>query len=160
MKTRGVLSRLWVVGLVMVLLSVPMAVFAAGFSATVDITGDTDILVGETTTLSATWTADKDVTRCEWSVDGVGQGDSVIPEGPERRTGTRTFSFSGPALTGSVEDEYVVCFRVWHHSHVGDWDEECVTVTVTEPDCEWVGETAWAAGSRYVDQGNCATYTP
>jgi hypothetical protein len=26
--------------------------------------------------------------------------------------------------------------------------------------CEWVGETAWAAGTRYVTRGNWATYTP
>jgi len=26
--------------------------------------------------------------------------------------------------------------------------------------CPWVGETAWAAGSRYVSKGNWATYTP
>ncbi|MFU8771627.1 MAG: hypothetical protein ACNA8H_04305 [Anaerolineales bacterium] len=28
------------------------------------------------------------------------------------------------------------------------------------PVCEWVGETAWAAGNRYVARGNWATYTP
>ena len=27
-------------------------------------------------------------------------------------------------------------------------------------ECEWIGETAWAAGSRYVSRGNWATYTP
>ncbi|MHC4172074.1 MAG: hypothetical protein ACYST5_03915 [Planctomycetota bacterium] len=26
--------------------------------------------------------------------------------------------------------------------------------------CEWIGETAWANGPRYVEQGNWATYTP
>jgi len=26
--------------------------------------------------------------------------------------------------------------------------------------CEWIGETAWAAGTRYVQKGNWATYTP
>jgi hypothetical protein len=25
--------------------------------------------------------------------------------------------------------------------------------------CEWIGETAWAAGTRYVERGNWATYT-
>jgi hypothetical protein len=28
------------------------------------------------------------------------------------------------------------------------------------PPCEWVGETAWAAGNRYVTRGNWATNTP
>jgi uncharacterized protein YaiE (UPF0345 family) len=29
-----------------------------------------------------------------------------------------------------------------------------------EKECWWVGETAWAAGTRYVKRGNWATYTP
>ena len=29
-----------------------------------------------------------------------------------------------------------------------------------EEECEWIGETAWAAGDRYVSRGNWATYTP
>ena len=29
-----------------------------------------------------------------------------------------------------------------------------------EEECEWVGETAWAFGPRYVERGNWATYTP
>ncbi len=28
-----------------------------------------------------------------------------------------------------------------------------------ECNCEWIGETAWAAGTRYVEQGNWAMYT-
>lgn len=27
-------------------------------------------------------------------------------------------------------------------------------------DCDWIGETAWSAGSRYTQRGNWATYTP
>jgi hypothetical protein len=33
----------------------------------------------------------------------------------------------------------------------------CYTLTTT---CEWVGETAWSAGLRYVNRGNWATFTP
>ena len=29
-----------------------------------------------------------------------------------------------------------------------------------EEECEWIGETAWAEGNRYVARGNWATYTP
>jgi hypothetical protein len=29
-----------------------------------------------------------------------------------------------------------------------------------EEECEWIGETAWAYGPRYVETGNWATYTP
>lgn len=36
-----------------------------------------------------------------------------------------------------------------------------VTFCYSEPEEEcWEGETAWAAGQRYVDQGNWATYSP
>jgi hypothetical protein len=28
------------------------------------------------------------------------------------------------------------------------------------PECEWIGETAWSAGTRYVTRGNWATWTP
>jgi hypothetical protein len=34
-----------------------------------------------------------------------------------------------------------------------------VDVTCVLP-CEWIGETAWAAGPRYTTRGNWATYTP
>jgi hypothetical protein len=30
---------------------------------------------------------------------------------------------------------------------------------ICEDECEWIGETAWADGTRYVEQGNWATYT-
>lgn len=35
-----------------------------------------------------------------------------------------------------------------------------VTFCYNPPECKWVGETAWAAGDRYVTKGNWATYTP
>ncbi|MCK4679071.1 MAG: hypothetical protein KAT48_13130 [Bacteroidales bacterium] len=35
---------------------------------------------------------------------------------------------------------------------------ECFMITVVDL-CEWYGETAWADGDRYVEQGNWATYT-
>jgi hypothetical protein len=32
-------------------------------------------------------------------------------------------------------------------------------VMAQDSDCEWIDETAWADGTRYVDRGNWATYT-
>ncbi len=33
-----------------------------------------------------------------------------------------------------------------------------VTFCYNPPECEWIGETAWATGDRYVTKGNWATY--
>lgn len=47
----------------------------------------------------------------------------------------------------------------------GGIDSRCTQVWVvvaysdSEPSCDWIGETAWAAGDRYVESGNWATYT-
>ena len=42
------------------------------------------------------------------------------------------------------------------------YDISHVTFCFNEPkqECEWIGETAWAAGTRYTPRGNWATYTP
>lgn len=46
----------------------------------------------------------------------------------------------------------------WYYSGVTfGCDEECYCDCVTT---NWCGETAWAAGNRYVKKGNWATYTP
>jgi hypothetical protein len=42
---------------------------------------------------------------------------------------------------------------------VGEHMSDPVDLTA-ECNCEWIAETAWAAGDRYVDTGNWATYTP
>jgi hypothetical protein len=123
---------------------IPAAVAQPTFEASITITGNLDIKVGETTTLTATWTADKDVTRYQWYIDSVGQGENVIPEGSERRDGSRTLVF-GPVDVG----EYQISFRIWHHSHESEWDKtECVTVIVTDDPCEYEYETAFAYGGE------------
>jgi hypothetical protein len=48
---------------------------------------------------------------------------------------------------------------------VGQWDPSHLTFCWGpggggNGECYWTEETAWGAGSRYVDQGNWATYTP
>jgi hypothetical protein len=35
----------------------------------------------------------------------------------------------------------------------------CLIEVECEDECEWIGETAWSAGSRYTARGNWATYT-
>ncbi|MBW6480224.1 MAG: hypothetical protein K0B37_12425, partial [Bacteroidales bacterium] len=42
------------------------------------------------------------------------------------------------------------CFVYDEQTNICDFTEECF---------EWVGETAWSDGERYVEQGNWATYT-
>ncbi len=49
-------------------------VWGAAFTATITISGHTAICSGESTVLTATWSTNKEVTRCEWYVDGDGQG--------------------------------------------------------------------------------------
>ena len=36
----------------------------------------------------------------------------------------------------------------------------CFIKVECEEECEWIGETAWSFGPRYVNRGNWATYTP
>ena len=69
------------------------------FSATIDITGDLAITVGQTTTLTATWTTNRDVNRCQWYVDSVGQGEIPIAGAS---SGSSTFDFT-PAAAGSYD---------------------------------------------------------
>jgi hypothetical protein len=151
-KIRG-LAFLFAVTLVMAVAAPAMADQPA-FSADIAITADpgTEVCVGETVSLTADWTTNRDVTRDEWSVDGVSQGVVAI-DGAS--AGSSTFDF-----TGAASGSYDVCFRIWHHQQSDRDATECVTIEVVEcAECEWVGETAWAAGTRYVEQGNWATYT-
>ncbi|MGE5296465.1 MAG: hypothetical protein ACM3VT_16720 [Solirubrobacterales bacterium] len=102
------------------------------FTVDIDITGDLDILVGETTTLTATWTTNnKDVTRYEWSVDGVGQG---VQSFDGTSSGTFTFDFT-PAAAGS----YTITFRIWHHQQTDRDASESVVVVVTAPSFDFAG---------------------
>jgi hypothetical protein len=112
------------------------------FSADIAITGDLDIVLGETTTLTATWsTNDQDVTWCEWLVDGVGQGPVEIPDGGS--SGSSTFDFT-PTATG----DYEIGFHIWHHVHTERDGLAYVTVTVTDPQGDWRTETAFGGDSE------------
>ena len=126
------------------------------FSANISISGAPEgaICLGDSVYLTVDWSTNKNVTRCQWYVNGVGQGESAI----DASSGTSDFSFT-PQAAGS----YIVMFRIWHHnSNQADRDaSEDVTITVQEcQQCQWQPESAWAAGTRYVTQGNWATYTP
>ena len=109
-------------------LALPMAmpVFAAEFEGTVTITGDLDITVGETTTLTATWSTNKDITRGEWTVAGVPQGEMTIDD-PYKLSGSTTIDFYGAAV-----GDYIISFHIWHHTQGRDVTES-VTVHVTAP---------------------------
>ena len=100
------------------------------FSATINVTPNLDVQVclGETLTLTANYTTNRDVTRREWYVNGVGQGVETIPAG-QNSAGSDTFDFIPPG-TGV----YVIAFRIWHHNaNQADRDaREEVTVTVTD----------------------------
>jgi hypothetical protein len=123
------------------------------FEANIDISGALTVCTDETLTLTADWTTNRDVTRYEWAVE---QNDLPYGSLDGASSGSSTFDFME-----SDAGRYEVCFRIWHHTQTDRDAYQCVNVTVTEcAACEWVAETAWAAGERYVEQGNWATYTP
>jgi hypothetical protein len=110
-------------------------VWGAAFRATITITGDAAICAGESTTLTAAWSTNKDVTRCEWYVDGVGQG---VVSFHGATSGSSDFTFDATA-TG----DHAITFRIWHHvqSANGRDTSASVTITATDPqacacDCE------------------------
>ncbi len=113
-----------------ILLIAPMisSVFAADFSSIIDITpNNPQITVGQTVTLTATWTTNKDVTRCEWLVGTTSQGITTISGA---QSGTSTFDFSS-----NTEGVYTITFKIWHHvqyanGRIGEESEQ-VTVTAT-----------------------------
>jgi ABC-type glycerol-3-phosphate transport system substrate-binding protein len=117
------------------IMAVALASAASGqpaFTASINISGTTTISVGQSTTLTATWTTNKDVTRSEWSIGTTGQGQVSFAGAT---SGTSTFTFT-PTAPGT----YCICFEIWHHADprgsghgvTNRWAKECVTITVTE----------------------------
>jgi hypothetical protein len=128
---------------VAICLAVAGVASAADFSATIEITGNVSIVLGDTTTLTATWSTNKSITRYEWLVDGVSQGVVNI----DASSGTSTFDFT-PTAVG----DYEIGFHIWHHVHYADvpnpWDAwDSITVTVTDPQGDWRTETAFGGDS-------------
>ena len=126
------------------------------FTATITFDPDpATVCAGETVTIAVEWSTNRDVKSYEWSVDGEGQG-VVSFDGVS--SGSATFDFDAAGMDAG---EHELCFHIWHDQQTDRDAEECVTVIVEEcGECEWYPETAWAAGIRYVEQGNWATYTP
>jgi hypothetical protein len=124
---------------------------------------DPTIEVGEEVTLEATWSGAQSLGYAQWFVDDVPQGSPFNPA----NDGSDEFVFTGPEV--SVDTDYVIRFCMWHVTQTNRTNCYSVTVTVKAPceppeppeppECEWIGETAWAAGCRYVTKGNWATYT-
>lgn len=118
------------------------------FEATIEIDGDLEITVGETTTLTATWSTNgKDVTRYEWSVNGEGQGEVTL-EGAS--SGTSTFDFSS-----NTAGTFTITFTIWHHvqREKNGWVASAfVIVVVIQPqEVEYKYETAYAYGGEYAN---------
>jgi len=136
MKSQNKVKSLFLILAVALVMAVSAPALAAPppFTATIEITPDpATVCVGETVTLTAEWTTNRDVTRYEWSVDGVDQGENEIIIDEEKQNGTRTLDFDA---TGLEPGEYEVCFRIWHHQQTDRDATECVNVTVEECGCE------------------------
>jgi hypothetical protein len=133
------------------ILAVALAMAVAGtaiaippqFEATIEFDPDpATVCVGETVTIAVEWTASTDVTRYEWSVDGVGQGENEIINEEEKQNGTRSFDFDA---TGLDTGDHTLCFHIWHHQQTERNAEDCVTITVENCGCECEAtETAFA----------------
>jgi hypothetical protein len=106
------------------------------FSATITITGDTELTLGESTTLTANWETNRDVTREEWAIDGTSQGIVIIPGAS---SGSSTFTFL-PTTTGT----FTISYRIWHHVQTDRDASNSVTITVTDDPIEYEWETAFA----------------
>lgn len=121
------LSFFAVILAVMMLLSTAGAVTAdpPAFTFTIAFTGDTEIETGQSTLLTADWTTNRDVTRYEWSVNGVGQGEVAITGA---QSGSQQFNF-----TDAPAGVYVISFSLWHHTQSGRDASASITVTVTDP---------------------------
>ena len=129
------------------------------------------------------------VTYIEGPIDGSGQGGTCPQDDPwtkiDSETGSETgdwgsFSYSGNTLTYEVNQNYTLYLCIKYANTNDGWvieGYEAGSVTTQteqeishvswyflydppEEECEWVGETAWASGPRYVTRGNWATYTP
>lgn len=111
------------------------------FTATITITGNPEIKVGETTTLTAVWITNRDVTRYEWSVDSTGQGIVQIEGAIE---GSATFDFSS-----ETPGTFTISFRIWHHQQTDRDATESVEVVVNPVECvEYAYESAFAYGGE------------
>jgi hypothetical protein len=101
------------------------------FTADITITSNPEgfeICLGETLSLNAAYTANRDVTRKEWSVNGALQGVETIPDG-EKLAGADTLDFT-PTDLGL----YLMSFRIWHHSQTTRNYQESVLVSVVSCD--------------------------
>jgi len=127
MKSRNRIKSLMLILAVALAMAIPGPASAVQppFSATIIITGDTTIYLGDTTTLTANWSTNaQDVTRYEWQVDGATQGVVSITGAS---AGSSTFDFT-PTAVG----DYEITFRIWHHVQTQRDASESVIVEVTE----------------------------
>jgi hypothetical protein len=122
LKLKRIIAVVLVVASILAMCVVPVSACPV-FEGTVDISGNTNIMVGESTTLTADWTTNIGVTRGEWFVDGVGQG----VENTGGCAGSSSMTFSS-----ETEGSYVIAFAIWHHTQPGRYAIGVTVVTVSK----------------------------
>jgi hypothetical protein len=146
-----------------VALTMGLALDAQAYTVVINPASPDPICVGVCTTLTADWTVGRNGQNWyQWFVNGDGVGSPVgfdASPGAGNMFGTVSYVFTG-ASAGSYE----ISFKIWHDSYPAQstrYADDSVTIEVVAcGECVWMGETAWADGLRYVEQGNWATYTP
>ena len=138
-KKRSIMILATVIIAALAFAAVPALAQPPPFSATITLTGDTEIMLGESTTLTAEWATNRDVTRYEWAINAAGQGEQEISGAS---LGSQTFIFN-PTEVGT----YTISFRIWHHNpqQSDRVASNSITVTVTDAaEVEYEYETAFA----------------
>jgi hypothetical protein len=85
---------------------------------------------------------------------GAHDGLAIIVKGG---SGANVYSYTDMAITN---DGHLVSPPVGQNHNIPELSNITFCWNPPPAVCEWIGETAWAAGNRYVSKGNWATYTP
>jgi hypothetical protein len=123
------------------------------FSATIDLAaGDTELVVGESTTITAAFHTNRAVTRESWAVDGiVVQGPNATTSG----TGADAAADSSFLFNATTPGFHEVCYRIWHHTQLitdGRDAHNCVTIHVTAPPPTEDCPAAPAVANHYLNE--------
>jgi len=124
-------------------------------TSTISTPSDGDIIcIG--TLVSITGTADDPISGDVAS--GIASVEVTVDSTSLTVTGTTSWSAEWIPDTPGI---YTITSVATDNAGNVQTTETSIIVEVVEcEECEWIGESAWAEGIRYVDQGNWATYTP
>jgi hypothetical protein len=120
----------------------PVSTQQPPFSATITMTGDAEVCVGEVGNVFVDWSTNRDVTRSQWSV-----GASIEPEqavSGSSGSDSRTFSSTETGL-------FQIEFALRHHMQSDRVASESFAVTVSacaDEDCD----AAPAVANAYLDE--------